>query len=206
MPALEAALLSANAACAARRAAAMWTLTAGLVLGPIICASSRASRARCGPPAPGSIRKSSPSAASDAGSSRLPAVLGCGATSGASASTPGDVELTGGAVAGFLAAGRTSSSTSSPASSLSMPARRSVRVSRTLCRSARRDCVRRSALACSTFSSARCVSSAAWTAAEVSSAEEPSAFSASRNFSSSSRTTGPGSLAVVFAASASMRS
>ena len=51
---------SATAACAARRAAAMWTLTAGLVFDPIICARSRASRARCGAPAPGSIRNSWP--------------------------------------------------------------------------------------------------------------------------------------------------
>ena len=41
-------------------AAAMWAETAGFVLGPMACASSRASCARCGPPAPGSSRKSSP--------------------------------------------------------------------------------------------------------------------------------------------------
>ena len=71
-----------------------------------------------------------------------------------------------------------------------MLARRVANVSRMLCRSVRRDCVRRSALACSALSSAKCMSSAAWTAAEVSSEDGASALSAWRNLSSSSRKTG----------------
>ena len=76
-----------------------------------------------------------------------------------------------------------------------MLARRAASVSRMPCRSARRDCVRWSALACSALSSAKCASSAALTAAELSAAREPLAWSASRSFSSSSCTTGCGSSA-----------
>ena len=112
------------------------------------------------PPAPGSIRKSSPSAGCDAGSLGLAAVLGCaprcGAASGASASTPGDAEPAGWAAPGGFWL---------PAAPPRRPHRRQARsrcrrgaqseVSRTPCRSARRECVRRSAFACSAFSSAK---------------------------------------------------
>ena len=75
-------------------AAAMWALIAGLVLGPIACASSRASRPRCGAPAPGSSKKSSPLTDSEDELSSpavetLDCAERCGATSGPSASTPG---------------------------------------------------------------------------------------------------------------------
>ena len=92
MPALTAALFSASAACAARRAAAIWTLTAGLVLGPIICASrglARALRAARAGLDQEILAARRPGMTDRRRSPRLGLAPRCGATSAPSASTPG---------------------------------------------------------------------------------------------------------------------
>ena len=67
---------SESAEFAARRAAAMCAEIDGFVFEPISRVGSRASRTRCGAPAPGSSRTSSSSKCDDAGSSSVPGAKG----------------------------------------------------------------------------------------------------------------------------------